>query len=480
MTKSNGWTAAIGLEIHVQLNTKSKMFSSAPVDSKMAPNTGASIVDLGFPGTLPVLNKAAVRKAVRFGLAIDASIATTCRFDRKHYFYPDLPKGYQITQYYEPLIRRGTLEVVQADGSIIPVKISRAHLEEDAGKLIHDRYENCSAVDFNRAGVPLLEIVTDPEMQTAEEASSFFRQLRNLVMWLDVCDGDLSQGSMRCDANVSIKDPATQQLNEYAEIKNLNSFKFVQQAIQYEIDRQISLLEAGETIERETRWFDETKGTTGPLRSKERFDEYRYLPDPDLPKLSIPGELIDTLQNSLPELPTARRQRYTYNLGLDKESARQLSDDRLTSDFFEETLATCSNAKLVAKWVLGPVRTYLKQARISASRIPVSPSTLGIILCNIQDEALSHTLVKLAFDRALSTGEPVELILAEFQRRSKTDEHQMHRLIESVLNQNSELVAQFHDGKKKVLEFLVGQAIKATGDHADPATVAKAVRERLE
>ena len=370
MKFSSGWEPVIGLEIHVQLNTRSKLFSTSPASVNPNPNVFANIVDLAIPGTLPVLNREALHKAIMFGVAISARISPVCRFERKSYFYPDLPKGYQITQLSEPIVGPGSINVLMDGENAKTVGITRAHLEEDAGKSIHDRFVNSTAIDLNRAGTPLLEIVTEPHLNSPSEAAACFRQLHTLVTWLGICDGNLNEGSMRCDANVSVRKRGHKALGNRTEIKNVNSFRFVERALHHEIERHISLLERGASVERETRLYDVERDETRRMRGKEYSDDYRYFPDPDLLPVTVSEELVQSIVRSMPELPHVRRERYTEQLNLDPAIASLLTRDKEMSDYFEQANTVASNAKLVANWLLGNISSILNRQALTIDQFP--------------------------------------------------------------------------------------------------------------
>ncbi len=479
MTYESRWEAVIGLELHVQLNTAAKIFSSAPVGVGFAPNQAASIVDLAFPGTLPVLNQEVLVKAIRFGLAITADIASQCRFDRKSYFYPDLPKGYQITQLNEPIVGRGTLNVQLDDGSIKPVDITRAHLEEDAGKSVHDRYPGQTAIDLNRAGTPLLEIVTEPQLHSPEEAAACFRQLHTLVTWLGICDGNLNEGSMRCDANVSVRLKGNSKLGERTEIKNINSFRFVQKALQFEIQRQIAALERGDTLIQETRLYDVARDETRPMREKEFSDDYRYFPDPDLLPVSISEDLIHQIRETMPELPAVRRERYVADLLLDDSTAARLTRNRETSDYFERTIDRCPNPKLAANWIVGVVSAALNKDILSIEQAPVNPDELGEILLQVDNGSITQTAARQVFQSLWSNGGSVEEALASQKRTHNADDSHLRTIVQSILDSHPKQLEQLKGGRKKIAGFFVGQIMKETGGSADPRRVNEILSDLL-
>ena len=475
-----GWEAVIGLEIHVQLATQSKIFSAAANQFGAPPNSLACPVDLGLPGVLPVLNEAAVRMAVKFGLAIGAEVCERCSFDRKNYFYPDLPKGYQISQLAAPIVGPGLLEVPLDDGAAIEVRIVRAHLEEDAGKSIHDAYAGQTGVDLNRAGTPLLEVVSAPDLRTPEQASACFRQLHSLVRYLGICDGDLSQGSMRCDANVSVRPQGRKALGERTEIKNINSFRFVEKAIRFEIGRQIDRLEAGLPVVRETRLYDAAKDETRPMRGKEFSDDYRYFPDPDLLPVVIDDAFIEAARAELPELPDARRRRFQEALGLSEYDAGWLTRDPETAEYFEAAAGTHgSNAKRVANWVMGELTARLNRDGLTIGAAPVTAAALGQLVARIEDETLSSKTAKTVFE-ALWDGEgEVDAIIDARGLKQVQDAGELTGLIDDIVARHPQQAKQFRAGRDKLLGFFVGQVMKATGGKANPRQVNELLREAL-
>ena len=472
------WEAVIGLEIHVQLATRSKIFSAAANQFGAPPNSLACPVDLGLPGVLPVLNEAAVRMAVQFGLAIGAEVCERCSFDRKNYFYPDLPKGYQISQLAAPIVGPGLLEVPLDDGAAIEVRIVRAHLEEDAGKSIHDAYAGQTGIDLNRAGTPLLEVVSAPDLRTPEQASACFRQLHSLVRYLGICDGDLSQGSMRCDVNVSVRPQGREALGERTEVKNINSFRFVEKAVRHEIDRQIDLLEAGLPVVRETRLYDAAKDETRPMRGKEFSDDYRYFPDPDLLPVVIDDAFIEAARAALPELPAARRQRFQKEFGLSEYDAGRLTREPEVADYFEAA-ADGSDAKRVANWVMGELTANLNREGLDIGASPVTAAALGRLVARIEDQTLSSKTAKTVFE-ALWNGEgEVDAIIEARGLKQMQDTGQLARLIDDIVAKHPQQAQQFRAGRDKLLGFFVGQVMKATGGKANPRQVNELLRKTL-
>ncbi|WP_257387460.1 Asp-tRNA(Asn)/Glu-tRNA(Gln) amidotransferase subunit GatB [Tahibacter caeni] len=477
---ASAWQAVIGLEIHAQLSTASKLFSGASTAYGAEPNTQTSLVDCAMPGTLPVPNREAVRKAIQFGLAIDAAIAPQSVFARKNYFYPDLPKGYQISQYELPVVGAGRLRVRVDDGRVIEVEIQRAHLEEDAGKSVHDAFHAETGIDLNRAGTPLLEIVSAPVLHSAAEAVAYMRTVHTLVRWLGICDGNMQEGSFRCDCNVSVRRGSDAPLGTRTEIKNVNSFRFVEKAIEYEIERQIRALENGESIVQETRLYDPARHQTRPMRSKESADDYRYFPDPDLPPLVIAAADVARERDALPELPQARRERYVAVLGLPDADADQLCADRATADYFEAVLAALpGQAKLCANWVLGEVAANLNEAGIEIAAAPVSAAALAELLARLRDGSISGKIAKDVF-AAMWAGEGgADAIIEARGLRQISDSGALAAAIAAVLAEHPAQVADYRGGNEKLLQFFVGQTMKRTRGQANPQQLNELLRQKL-
>lgn len=473
------WEVVIGLEIHSQLSTKSKIFSGAATAYGAEPNTQACAVDLGLPGVLPVLNQDAVRKAVTFGLAIDAEIAPYSIFARKNYFYPDLPKGYQISQFELPIVGKGHLDI-EVDGNVKRVGITRAHLEEDAGKSLHEDFQGLSGIDLNRAGTPLLEIVSEPDMRSAKEAVAYMRKLHELVRYLEICDGNMQEGSFRCDANVSVRPKGQAEFGTRTEIKNINSFKFVEKAINYEIERHIDILEGGGKIVQETRLYDANKDETRSMRSKEEANDYRYFPDPDLLPVYIDPALKDELRSQLPELPEAKKHRFISQYGQDNESATTLTSSRELADYYEQlvNLAGCE-PRLATNWMTGDVLGALNKAGLEISESPVNPERLAGLLKRIADNTISGRSAKQVFTMMWDSEDNADTIIEREGLVQITDTGAIEAIIDAVITANPVAVEQFQAGKEKALGALVGQIMKQTQGKANPADVNKLLISKL-
>jgi len=478
------WEAVIGLEAHVQLLTRSKIFSPASTAFGAEPNAQASVIDLALPGVLPVLNRAAVECAIRFGCAIGAHIAERSVFARKNYFYPDLPKGYQISQYELPVVQGGTVTFVASPRSGEPytktVRLTRAHLEEDAGKSLHEAFRDQSGIDLNRAGMPLLEIVSEPDMRSSAEAVAYARALHALVVWLDICDGNMQEGSFRCDANVSVRPAGDERLGTRVEIKNLNSFRFLQQAIDYEIRRQAELIEDGGQVVQETRLYDPNLDQTRPMRSKEDAMDYRYFPDPDLLPLQIGPEWIERVRAGLPELPEAMRARFANQYGLGGYDAALLTSSRALAQYFEEAARAAPDPKAIANWITGEVSAALNAAGLPVEQCPVAPGQLAALVSRIHDGTINQKTAKDVFT-ALWQGKAasVDAYIDERGLRQISDAGAIEAIVEQVLADNGATVAEFKAGKQKAFNALVGQAMKATRGKANPAQVNEILRRKL-
>ena len=474
------WEPVIGLEIHVQLATRSKIFSGASTAYGAAPNTQACAVDLGLPGVLPVLNGEAVRMAVMFGLAIGAEIAPRSVFARKNYFYPDLPKGYQISQYEEPIARGGEVAIDAGDGAARAIRVTRAHLEEDAGKSLHDAFQGLTGIDLNRAGTPLIEIVSEPDMRSAAQAAAYMRKVYAIVTWLGICDGNLQEGSFRCDANVSVRRRGESALGTRTEIKNLNSFRFVERAIRYEIERQIEVLESGGSVVQETRLYDDARDETRGMRGKEEAEDYRYFPDPDLLPVELAPGYVEQIRESLPELPDARRARFAAEYGLGAEEAGQLTASRATADYFEAAAAAAPGAaRAIANWIVGDLAARLNREDSSIADAPVTAVMLGGLVNRIEDGTISGKIAKEVFD-AMWRGEgDADEVIESRGLRQLSDSAAIERLVAEVVAANPDQVAQYRAGREKVLGFFVGRVMKATGGKANPQQVNEILRRHL-
>ena len=474
------WEVVIGLELHVQLSTRTKIFSGASAEFGAAPNSQASAVDLGLPGVLPVVNEAVYPKAVRFALGVGADICQHSTFDRKNYFYPDLPKGYQITQMREPIVKGGSIDINLEGGATKTIRITQAHLEEDAGKSLHEDFHGMTGIDLNRAGVPLLEVVSEPDMRSAQEAVAYARAIHQLVTWLDISDGDMSQGSLRCDANVSLRRPGESELGTRTETKNLNSFRFLQRAIEHEVARQQEVLESGGQVLQETRLYDPEQDQTRPMRSKETAMDYRYFPDPDLLPVALDQASLARLEAAMPELPWEKRHRYVADYGLPPADAQLLCATLPRAEYFEATVAACQDAPLAANWIKGELLAQLNREEKDITASPVAPEALAQLLARIQDKTISGKQAKQVF-AALWDGsaQSVDGYIEAQGLRQVTDTGALEPLVNKVLDDNPKEVAQYQAGKTKLLGFLVGQVMKESGGKANPKQVNDLVKEKL-
>ena len=479
---NGGWQPVIGLEVHARLLTRSKLFSGAPASYGAAPNTQACAVDLGLPGVLPVLNREAVRMAVRFGLAVGARIAPRCLFARKNYFYPDLPKGYQISQYEDPITEGGSILVERSDAAPRRIGLVRAHLEEDAGRSVHEGFGGSTGIDLNRAGTALLEIVTMPALHGPAEAAACMRTIHTLVRWLGICDGNMQEGSFRCDANVSVRPAGAEALGTRTEIKNVNSFRFVERAIAYEIERQIEVLESGGEVVQETRLYDPGRHETRPMRDKEEADDYRYFPDPDLLPVAVDEAFVEEVRSGLPELPDARRERLAAELGLQAVEAARLAASRETADYFEAAVEAAGSrgaARLVATWVAGELAGALNRGGLDVGAAPVGPGRLGRLVRRVADGTISGRAAKTVFDAMWGSDEEPDAIIEARGLRQVSDAEEMERLADAVLDAHPGQVEQYLGGSEKVLGFFVGQVMKRSGGKANPRLANRTLRERL-
>ena len=473
------WETVIGLEIHSQLNTKSKIFSGASTEYGAEPNTQACAVDLGLPGVLPVLNKEAVHKALRFGLAVNAKINQRSIFARKNYFYPDLPKGYQISQFEIPIVGKGAIEISTEEGGAKMVGITRAHLEEDAGKSIHDLYEDYSAIDLNRAGTPLLEIVSEPDMRSAKEAVAYAKKIHALVQYIGICDGNMQEGSFRCDANVSIRKKDTKKLGTRTELKNINSFKFLEKAINIEIERQQDILEDGGNVVQETRLYDAVKDETRSMRTKEEANDYRYFPDPDLLPVDIDNELLATIKNSLPELPTEKKNRFVSEFGLSDYDAENLTAQKPLADYYEAMLNDGAEAKLAANWVMGELSAALNKNQMDVQDSPISAKELSELVKRISDDTISGKIAKDVFKAMWEGNGSVDEIIETQGLKQMTDVGAIEDIIDRIIANNSEQVDQYKAGNSKLLGYFVGQVMKASQGKANPKQVNQILHDKL-
>ncbi len=473
------WETVIGLEIHAQLSTKSKIFSSASTQFGAEANSQACAVDLGLPGVLPVLNKEAVNKAIKFGLAVNAHINQRNVFDRKNYFYPDLPKGYQISQLDWPIVGEGEIDITVGENTKT-IGVTRAHLEEDAGKSVHDMFDDYTAVDLNRAGTPLLEIVSEPDMRSAKEAVAYAKKIHALVQYIGICDGNMQEGSFRCDANVSIRPMGQEKLGTRAELKNINSFKFLERAINLEVQRQQDIIEEGGEVVQETRLYDAVKNETRSMRSKEEANDYRYFPDPDLLPVEISDELLASIKAVLPELPVEKKARFISDLGLNEYDADVLTSQKALADYFETMIGgNESNAKLCANWVMGELSASLNKNQIEIQDSPVSAKDLSLLIQRIGDDTISGKIAKDVF-KAMWDGEgSADEIIEAKGLKQMTDTGEIEAIVDEIIANNSPQVEQFKSGNEKILGFFVGQAMKATGGKANPKIINELLRSKL-
>jgi aspartyl-tRNA(Asn)/glutamyl-tRNA(Gln) amidotransferase subunit B len=490
-TSNNDWETVIGLEIHAQLSTRSKIFSGSSIAYGAPPNAQANLVDLGYPGVLPVLNAEVVRMAVKFGLSVGARIARHSVFARKNYFYPDLPKGYQISQYELPIVANGSIDIVLDDGARKRVGVTRAHLEEDAGKSLHEGLPGVSGIDLNRAGTPLVEIVSEPDMRSAKEAVAYMKKVHTLVRYLEICDGNMQEGSFRCDANVSVRRRGAEKFGTRAEIKNLNSFRFVEKAINYEVARQIDLIESGGKVVQETRLYDPDKGETRSMRSKEEANDYRYFPDPDLLPVLLDEQFIEGVRATLPELPDQKAGRFASDYGLSVYDAGVLTASRELADYYEAVVRECGtapvaarpDAKLAANWVMGELAAALNrdgleiEAVASSGKLPAD--RLAGILKRIADQTISGKIAKEVFEAMWSSGAGADAIIQQKGLKQITDVSAIEKAIDEVMAKNPGQLADFRAGKDKLFGFFVGQVMKATGGKANPAQLNELLKKKL-
>jgi len=473
------WETVIGLEIHTQLATRSKIFSGTPTDFGAAPNTQACAVDRGLPGVLPVLNEEAVILAVRFGTAIEAEIAERSIFARKNYFYPDLPKGYQISQYELPVVGKGRVRIVPDDGAVKEIGVTRAHLEEDAGKSLHEDFHGLTGIDLNRAGTPLLEIVSEPDMRSPEEAVAYARKIHRIVRWIGVSDGNMQEGSFRVDANVSVRPRGEAELGTRTEIKNINSFRFLERAIRFEVERQIDVIEGGGRVVQETRLYDADQGETRSMRTKEEANDYRYFPDPDLLPLVIDAAFIERATRAMPELPDARRRRFRDQYGLSDYDADLLTSSRDLGDYYEHVAENTGDPKLAANWINGELAAALNKAGLEIGANPVSAPMLAGLIKRIRDRTISGNLAKQVFEAIWNGEGDADAVIAARGLRQITDVGAIEAVIEDILATNPAQLEQYRSGKEKVFGFFVGQVMKATKGKANPQQVNALLKEKL-
>ncbi len=477
---SGQWEVVIGLEIHTQLATESKIFSGASTAYGAEPNTQACLIDLGYPGVLPVLNAEVVRMACKFGLAVNATIARRSVFARKNYFYPDLPKGYQISQYELPIVEHGELFIIDNAGNEKRIGITRAHLEEDAGKSIHEGFDRHSGIDLNRAGTPLLEIVSEPDLRSAKEAIAYMRKIHTLVRYLDISDGNMQEGSFRCDANVSIRPRGDKDLGTRTEIKNLNSFRFVEKAINFEIERQINVIEDGARVVQETRLYDSGRDETRSMRTKEEANDYRYFPDPDLLPVELDAAYIDAVRESLPELPDAKQQRFVDEYGLRADDASILTVNRQLADYFESaTAATGAKPQVVGNWVIGELSAALNRDGLDIGSSRVDAGALAGLIDRIDDKTISGKIAKQVFEAMWAGEGSADEVIEAQGLRQITDTAAIEAIVEKVIAANSAQVAEYRAGKHKLIGFFVGQVMKESRGKANPAQVNALLKEKL-
>ncbi|MES9849545.1 MAG: Asp-tRNA(Asn)/Glu-tRNA(Gln) amidotransferase subunit GatB [Candidatus Thiodiazotropha sp.] len=473
------WETVIGLEIHTQLATRSKIFSGASTAYGADPNTQACIIDLGFPGVLPVLNESAVDMALKFGIAVNAEIAPRSIFARKNYFYPDLPKGYQISQFELPIVGKGSIGIDLEDGTHKVIGITRAHLEEDAGKSLHEDFHGMSGIDLNRTGTPLLEIVSEPDMRSIREAVAYARRIHQLVVYLGICDGNMQEGSFRVDANISIRPYGQEVFGTRTELKNINSFRFMERALNYELERQIDLIEGGGEVVQETRLYDADRDETRSMRSKEEANDYRYFPDPDLLPVEIGEERLQRARQGMPELPDQKRQRFESEYKLSATDALTLTQSRALADYYEEVVASGGDAKTAANWVTVELAGALNKTGLDLAQSPVSPKQLGGLLQRIADNTISGKIAKQVFEAIWNGEGDADTVIEAKGLKQITDSGQIERIIDEVIAANPKQVEQFKAGKEKLLGFFVGQVMKQTQGKANPGQVNKILMAKL-
>ena len=476
---ADNWEAVIGLEIHVQLSTKSKLFSGASTNFGALPNTQACNIDLAMPGVLPVLNEEVLKMAIKLGKALNADINSPTSFARKNYFYPDSPKGYQISQMDKPIVESGYLDIDTENG-VKRIGVTRAHLEEDAGKSLHDDFDGQSGIDLNRAGTPLLEIVSEPEINTPQEAVAYLKSIHSIIRYLEISDGNMAEGSMRCDANVSVRKKGDTELGTRTETKNVNSFRFVEKAIQYEIDRQINELESGNQITQETRLYDSQANTTRPMRSKEFANDYRYFPEPDLLPINLEKEFIEEVMATMPEMPTQKKIRFVSDFNLSEYDADLLAADRDLANFFEAVLKVSNSPKLSANWIMGELSAELNNENLSINESKITSNQLGQLILRIEDGTISGKIAKEIFEKLWSSDYEVDEIIQGEGLEQVTDDQEIESMIDGVINNNPEQLEQYRSGKDRLFGFFVGQVMKASQGKANPKQVNDILRKKLE
>ena len=476
---ADNWEAVIGLEIHVQLSTKSKLFSGASTNFGALPNTQACNIDLAMPGVLPVLNEEVLKMAIKLGKALNADINSPTSFARKNYFYPDSPKGYQISQMDKPIVESGYLDIDTENG-VKRIGVTRAHLEEDAGKSLHDDFDGQSGIDLNRAGTPLLEIVSEPEINTPQEAVAYLKSIHSIIRYLEISDGNMAEGSMRCDANVSVRKKGDSKLGTRTETKNVNSFRFVEKAIQYEIDRQINELESGNQITQETRLYDSQANTTRPMRSKEFANDYRYFPEPDLLPINLEKEFIEEVMATMPEMPTQKKIRFVSEFNLSEYDADLLAADKDLANFFEAVAKVSNSPKLSANWIMGELSAELNNENLSINESKITSNQLGQLILRIEDGTISGKIAKEIFEKLWSSDNEVDEIIQSEGLEQVTDDKEIESIIDEVINNNPEQLAQYRSGKDRLFGFFVGQVMKASEGKANPKQVNDILRKKLE
>jgi aspartyl-tRNA(Asn)/glutamyl-tRNA(Gln) amidotransferase subunit B len=478
-SKKLDWEAVIGLEVHVQLSTKSKLFSGASTNFGALPNTQACNIDLAMPGVLPVLNEEVLKMAVKLGIALNANINSPTSFARKNYFYPDSPKGYQISQMDKPIVESGYLDIELEDETVKRIGVTRAHLEEDAGKSLHEDFEGQSGIDLNRAGTPLIEIVSEPEISTSAEAVAYLKSIHSIIRYLEISDGNMAEGSMRCDANVSVRKKGTTKLGTRTETKNVNSFRFVEKAIQYEINRQINELESGKTITQETRLYDSQANTTRPMRSKEYANDYRYFPEPDLLPVILEKEFLESVSKSMPELPNEKRLRFQENYELNDYDSRLLVADRELANFFEEVVKKSNSPKLSVNWVMGEFLAELNKNNLPINKSKISAKQLGTLIARIEDSTISGKIAKDVFEKMWSSSKDADEIIKEEGLQQVTDLSKIESMVEKVINDNPDQHQKYLSGKDRLFGFFVGQVMKESQGKANPSQVNEILKKKL-